>query len=133
MPVITITLSGEQLTSLQQRSLQEMTTHLIAEIMAKRKSVTAVMVRSLPSINWAIAGNALNDHLRAAQVDITITAGTNTAEEKGAMIDGVYRMLNDQLGPLAEASYVVIREVAADAWGYGGITQRSRQKMREAL
>ncbi|MBW9264469.1 MAG: tautomerase family protein [Candidatus Thiodiazotropha sp. (ex. Lucinisca nassula)] len=133
MPVIVIALSGRQLPLLQQQDLQRMTTRLIEEIMGKRRSVTAVMVQSLPSANWAIGGEALNDHLRAAQVDITITAGTNTAEEKAGMIDAVHQMLNDRVGPLAEASYVVIHEVAADAWGYAGLTQQSRQQMRQLI
>ncbi|MEW8289744.1 MAG: tautomerase family protein [Candidatus Thiodiazotropha endolucinida] len=133
MPVITIVLSGRQLSLLQQQELQRTTTRLIEEIMGKRPSVTAVMVQSLPSANWAIGVEALNDHLRAAQVDITITAGTNTAEEKAGMIDAIHQMLNDRVGPLAEASYVVIHEVAADAWGYAGRTQQSRQQMRQLI
>ncbi|MES9839638.1 MAG: tautomerase family protein [Candidatus Thiodiazotropha endolucinida] len=133
MPVITIVLSGRQLSLLQQQELQRTTTRLIEEIMGKRPSVTAVMVQSLPSANWAIGGEVLNDHLRAAQVDITITAGTNTAEEKAGMIDAIHQMLNDRVGPLAEASYVVIHEVAADAWGYAGRTQQSRQQMRQLI
>ncbi|MES9818465.1 MAG: tautomerase family protein [Candidatus Thiodiazotropha sp.] len=133
MPVIAIALSGRQLPRLQQQDLQRMTTRLIEEIMGKRPSVTAVMVQSLPSANWAIGGEALSDHLRAAQVDITITAGTNTAEEKAGMIDAIHQMLNDRVGPLAEASYVVIHEVAADAWGYAGRTQQSRQQMRQLI
>ncbi|MEW8525878.1 MAG: tautomerase family protein [Candidatus Thiodiazotropha endolucinida] len=91
------------------------------------------MVQSLPSANWAIGGEALNDHLCAAQVDITITAGTNTAEEKAGMIDAIHQMLNDRVGPLAEASYVVIHEMAADAWGYAGRTQLSRQQLRQLI
>ncbi|MEW7993310.1 MAG: hypothetical protein G8D81_09965 [gamma proteobacterium symbiont of Clathrolucina costata] len=133
MPVITIVLSGRQLSLLQQQELQRTTTRLIEEIMGKRPSVTAVMVQSLPSANWAIGGEALNDHLRAAQVDITITAGTNTAEEKAGMIDAIHQMLNDRVGPLAKASYVVIHEVAADAWGYAGRTQQSRLLVRQSI
>ncbi|WP_422845065.1 tautomerase family protein [Acidovorax sp. M2(2025)] len=30
-------------------------------------------------------------------------------------------------GPLAEASYVIVRELPAGDWGYGGRTQQARK------
>jgi 4-oxalocrotonate tautomerase len=129
MPVISITVSGKPVSTQQHQDLQQKTTQLMAQVMGKHPSVTAVLVQSLPSSNWAIGGHALDDHQRGAHMDITITTGTNTTVEKTVMIEAAYRMLTDVLGPLPEASYVVIHEVAADAWGYGGVTQRSRQGM----
>jgi 4-oxalocrotonate tautomerase len=34
--------------------------------------------------------------------------------------------------PLAEASYVIVRELPAGDWGYGGQTQAARQRARIA-
>jgi 4-oxalocrotonate tautomerase len=127
MPVISITVSGEPVSTQQYQELQQKTTQLMAQVMGKRPSVTAVLVQSLPSSNWAIGGHALDDRQRGVHMDITITSGTNTTVEKAAMIEAAYRMLTDVLGPLPEASYVVIHEVAADAWGYGGMSQHARQ------
>ena len=42
--------------------------------------------------------------------------------------------LQEQLGaggPLAEASYVIVRELPAGDWGYGGLTQATRQADRQ--
>jgi 4-oxalocrotonate tautomerase len=129
MPVITITVSGEPISILQYQGLQQKTTQLMAELMGKRPTVTAVLVKLLPSLNWAIGGSPLDNGQRCAHMDITITAGINTTMQKAAMIEAAYRMLGDVLGSLPEASYVVIHEVAADAWGYGGLTQRTRHGM----
>ena len=38
-----------------------------------------------------------------------------------------YEALSQQLGPLHEASYVVVQEVPAGDWGYGGRTQAQRK------
>jgi 4-oxalocrotonate tautomerase len=35
--------------------------------------------------------------------------------------------LNELLGPLAEASYIIVRELPAEDWGYGGHTQAARR------
>ncbi|MBT3027773.1 MAG: hypothetical protein B6D72_09675 [gamma proteobacterium symbiont of Ctena orbiculata] len=133
MPVIRITLTGEQPTPSQYRDLQQETTRLMAEVMAKRPAVTVVLVQSLPAMAWSIGGSVLDGLQRGAQVEIMVTAGTNSAQEKAAMIDATYKMLDDSLGPLPEASYVVIHEIAADAWGYGGVTQQARQGLSAAL
>ncbi|MEW8393622.1 MAG: hypothetical protein AB2651_17725 [Candidatus Thiodiazotropha sp.] len=132
MPVIRITLTGEQPSPSQYRDLQQQTTRLMAQVLAKRPAVTAVLVQSLPATSWSIGGSALDGGQRGAQMEIMITAGTNSAEEKAVMIGAAYGMLDDLLGPLPEASYVVIHEIPADAWGYGGMTQKARQGSRVA-
>jgi 4-oxalocrotonate tautomerase len=63
-------------------------------------------------------------------LEISITQGTNTQEEKAAFIQAAFAELQRQLagdGVLAPASYVVVRELPASDWGHGGRTQRSRQ------
>jgi 4-oxalocrotonate tautomerase len=62
-----------------------------------------------------------------AQLQIQITAGTNTAAEKAAFIAAAFEELGTLLGGLHPASYVVVDEIAADAWGYGGRTQAARR------
>jgi len=61
-----------------------------------------------------------------ARLEISITAGTNTAEEKQEFIGEAHRLLREHLGGLEEASYVVVRELPAGDWGYGGRTQADR-------
>lgn len=69
-------------------------------------------------------------------LEINITQGTNTTQEKATFIHAVFTELQRQLGdhaaPLEEASYVIVREVAASDWGYGGQTQLARRNSRLA-
>jgi 4-oxalocrotonate tautomerase len=66
-------------------------------------------------------------------MDIKVTAGTNTDEEKEKMIRQAIEMFKEVVGAIPEASYVVIHEVDATAWGYDGRTQRSRASARATL
>ncbi len=51
---------------------------------------------------------------------------TNTPAQKAQAV----RVLKDMLGDMAEASYVNLHEISADAWGYDGHTQASRAASR---
>jgi 4-oxalocrotonate tautomerase len=55
-----------------------------------------------------------------------VTEGTNTPAEKAAMVAATHAALAEALPGLPEATYVVIREIAAEGWGYGGRTQAER-------
>ena len=55
-----------------------------------------------------------------------VTEGTNTKDEKAAFLRGAYAAAEAVLGPVDPASYIVIQEVRADAWGYAGATQEQR-------
>lgn len=58
-----------------------------------------------------------------ALLEISITQGTDTPAEKAAFIEAAFAELQRQLGcggPLEEASYVIVRELPASDWGYGG-------------
>jgi 4-oxalocrotonate tautomerase len=66
-------------------------------------------------------------------LEINITAGTNTAQQKAAFVAAAFAELQRQLGSgtgLAEASYVIVRELPASDWGYAGQTQLARQHER---
>ena len=63
----------------------------------------------------------------AAHLDVKVTAGTNTAEEKRRFIAEVMKLFRSVIGSaLDPVCYVVVHEVAADAWGYDGLTQADR-------
>jgi len=56
--------------------------------------------------------------------------------QKQAFIAAAFAELEQQLGygqPLEEASYVIVREVPASDWGYGGRTQAARKQPQSAL
>jgi 4-oxalocrotonate tautomerase len=115
------------------QQLAQALTALTAQILGKRPAVTAVTIDDFPAARWHVGGRDVQRP--TAMLEISITQGTNTAEEKAAYVKAVFEELQRQLGhgePLEEASYVIVREVPAADWGYGGRTQRERQLAREA-
>lgn len=102
-------------------------TRLSHELLGKRREVTAVAIDWLAAEQWFIGGEALaGSGQRSFLLKIEITTGTNTKDQKAAFVAAVFAAMEKLLGPLAPASYVVIQEVAADAWGYAGRTQEYR-------
>ena len=75
----------------------------------------------------AIGGTPLASGPRHAfHLDIKITDGTNTKSQKAAYVQRVFDELAALLAPLDPTSYIVIDDVRADAWGFGGRTQEAR-------
>lgn len=100
-------------------------TDLTATVLGKRREVTAVVVEELWPGRWFVGGRPPQG--ATALLEVRVTRGTNTAEEKEAFVAAAYAELSQQLGSLEEASYVVVQEVAATDWGYGGRTQAARR------
>lgn len=113
----------------QYRALAHALTQLTAHHLGKREAVTAVVIDDMPAAHWYIGGRDVGR--ATALLEISITAGTNTVAEKEAFIAAAYAELERQLGhgqPLEEASYVIVRELPATDWGYGGQTQAARRQ-----
>jgi 4-oxalocrotonate tautomerase len=124
MPFVRLTISGPTLAPKQVSLLQTEVTDLLASILGKRADLTSVLVEQPAAAGWAVGSAAVKV---AAHVEATITAGTNSSEEKARFIESTMRLLKDVLGSdLHRATYIVINEVAAGAWGYDGRTQESR-------
>jgi 4-oxalocrotonate tautomerase len=112
----------------QAQSLAAALTTLTAKVLGKRREVTAVTVESLPASHWFVAGQPATQ--ATAQLQIHITAGTNTAEQKARFIAAAFALLQSELAPdgaLEPASYVQVDQLPASDWGYGGRTQSARQ------
>jgi len=132
MPTLQLKVSPLQNPS-RYRALASALTRITAEQLGKREEVTAVMIDDIPAARWHIGGTDVQ--APTAFLEISITAGTNTATEKAAFIAAAYAELQRQLSGgqgLALASYVIVREVAATDWGYGGQTQAARRRAVEA-
>ena len=130
MPILSLKLAPLQNPE-RYRQLAQTLTALTAELLGKRREVTAVMIEDLPAARWYV--DAAEVQRPTACLEISITAGTNTEVEKAAFIAAAYAELERQLGadgPLEEASYVIVRELPAADWGYGGATQQLRQLAR---
>lgn len=125
MPFISIKVAGPALAPEQIKVLQIQTTALMAEVLRKKAELTAVLVEQAPIQGWRVGANAVPV---AAHLEATITAGTNSEAEKARFIAEAARMLKTVLGAnLPVATYAVIQEIAAEAWGYDGLTQAERR------
>ncbi len=132
MPYINLRLGGSITTEQRQKLFAE-TTLLMNRVMRKRKQVTVVHIQQAEAQQWAVNGIALsNAEPMAAYVDIKVTAGTNTTEEKAAMLSETMKMLCDIVGLMQEACYIVIDEIPADAWGYNGVSQATRAALKKS-
>ncbi len=102
-------------------------TELTASILHKKRELTSVAVEYVPPGQWFIGGDSLADqNLITFFLDIKVTEGTNTKDEKAAYVSHVFSAAAALLGNLHPTSYIVIHEVRGDAWGYHGKTQEFR-------
>lgn len=125
MPFVHIRISGFELEPTQIETVQKGATQLMASVMRKKAELTAVLVETHDTARWSIGGQQVP---RAAHLDVKVTAGTNSADEKAEFVRQAHDLLRSALGAsLPLATYVVVDEVSADAWGYGGLTQEARR------
>lgn len=132
MPYINIRLGG-MLNNTQRNQLYKETTSLMNSVMRKRREVTVVHIQESGPEQWSENASALTAKEGiGAYVDIKVTEGTNTPEEKSMMISKTVKLLQDVVGAIQEACYVVIDDIPANSWGYNGITQADRAASKSA-
>lgn len=118
--VITTTLP---LTDEQRFHLHRDIAGLLVTVLEKNADLTAVRIEETPPTHWAVGGWTGT----AAHLDVKITENTNTPDQKRRFVAAAHEVLRDVLGDLPYATYVVIDEVPAANWGYGGRTQGERK------
>lgn len=93
----------------------------------KRPVVTSIAMTSVAPEHWFVGGRSLAEQGKGSfWLDIKVTDGTNMKDEKSAYIASVFAAMAELLGPLHEESYVLVHDVRAEAYGYGGLTQEYR-------
>jgi 4-oxalocrotonate tautomerase len=126
MPMISVEIAGEPDVALAER-VQETVTQLTAEILHKDPRVAAVAVQFTPRRFWFIAGKSTQELSTSAFfVDVRVSDGTNTKDEKAEYVARTYAALAALLGGAHLESYVHVDDARADAYGYGGLTQERR-------
>jgi 4-oxalocrotonate tautomerase len=102
-------------------------TDLTVEILEKKRELTAVAIEYVAATEWFIGGSALvNQPSSTFHLDIKVTEGTNTKDEKALYVRRVFSAIEGIVGPVAPASYIVVHDVRGDSWGYQGETQECR-------
>lgn len=131
MPLLDVKLSGAPDAALAETVAATLSA-LTARILRKDPKVTAVAVSFIPAAQWFVGGAALAEGARASfSLDIQVVDGTNTKDEKAAYLEAVFAAMGGLLPNLDPESYILVREVKADAYGYGGRTQESRYVERK--
>ena len=133
MPILNVKLCTTP-TPEKSRCVAATLTDLTVEVLKKKRELTAIAIEYVPAAEWFIAGKTLASHsLGMFHLDIKVTEGTNTKDEKAHYVSRVFAALEEILGPLAEASYIVIHDVRGDSWGYQGQTQEYRYVRGKSL
>ena len=132
MPLIAVTLSSPHAEMPAKAALAAEVSRLSSTILNKDPKVTAIIVTTVPPEDWFCGGRSLAEQkLASVWLDIHITDGTNTKDEKAAFIAETYAAFGRLLGPLHEESYVHVHDVRDDAYGFGGLTQGRRYIARQ--
>ena len=114
----------------QYAALASELTALTARVLRKRPEVTVVMIDDLPAARFCVGGVASTQPVACLEIDVT--QGTNTVQEKQQFVSEAHALLQSLLGALHEASYEIVRELPASDWGYCGMTQHLRQAQRRS-
>src|SRR5262245_53614665 len=108
------------------KQLVEQLVALTTEVLGKHKDVTTVSVQRVPADLWFVAGRPLAPGRTGIYLQVNVTEGTNSKDEKAAFLKGAFAAAESLLGPVDPASYILVHGVPADAYGYGGVTQERR-------
>ncbi len=132
MPLITIQYSSTKEAPPAKVEIAAAVGELSSGILHKDPKVTAIIVQAVEASDWFAGGRSLAEQkLSSVWLDIHITDGTNSKDEKAEFIAATFKRFGELLGPLHTESYVHVHEVRADAYGFGGLTQERRYIARK--
>ncbi|HEX7747861.1 MAG TPA: 4-oxalocrotonate tautomerase [Bordetella sp.] len=123
MPGIKLTLSGRADPALSERFAKNLT-ELTCAVLEKDPRRNTVTIDYVPHDQWFIAGTSLAALDRNSfRLEVTITEGTNTRDQKIAYQRQAFALLAELIGNVHPHSNVHVIDCSAVGYGYGGITQ----------
>ena len=127
MPLITVSYSTTRNDPSLKADIAAAVSDLTARILRKDPRVTAIIVKSVDAADWFAGGSSLADQkLASFWLDIHVTDGTNTKDEKAQYVAEAFAAFSKLLGNVHEESYIYVHDVRAEAYGFGGLTQEYR-------
>jgi len=127
MPLITVTYSSSRHSPSLKADIAAAVSELTARLLHKDPKVTAIVMRSVDAADWFAGGRSLADQqLASFWLDVHVSEGTNTKDEKAEYLAAMFKRMDELLGPLHHESYLHVDEVRGDAYGFGGLTQERR-------
>jgi 4-oxalocrotonate tautomerase len=132
MPLISVTYSTSRQSPSLKADIAAAVSELTAKILHKDPKVTAIIVKSADAADWFAGGKSLAEQkLASFWLDVHVTEGTNTKDEKADYLAAIFKRMEELLGPLHPESYLHVDEVKGDAYGFGGLTQERRYIARK--
>ena len=132
MPLITVSYTSSCQSPSLKADIASAVSELTAKILHKDPKVTAIIVKSVDAGDWFAGGQSLADEKLASYwIDIHVSEGTNTKDEKAAYLAAMFKRMAEILGPLHPETYLHVDEVKGDAYGFGGLTQEWRYIARK--
>ena len=127
MPIITVTFASQDNRLASKAAIAAEVNRLSATFLNNDPKVTAIIVQRVEPEDWFAGGKSLADQgLASVWLDIHVTEGNKTKDEKAKFIAEAFKAMGKLLGPLHQESYIHVHEVRGDAYGYGGLTQERR-------
>ncbi|MGJ4907758.1 4-oxalocrotonate tautomerase family protein [Bradyrhizobium sp. HKCCYLRH2015] len=127
MPLINIVYASQRRSPSLKKAIADAITELTAHILRKDPKVTAVIVSEADAADWFAGGASLAEQgLASYWIDVHVSEGTNTKDEKAAYLAAVFARMAELIGPLHHETYLHVDEVKADAYGFGGLSQERR-------
>src|SRR3954449_8356289 len=98
MPLITVTYCTPQPTPSIKADIAAAVTELTARILRKDPKVTAIILKSVDAADWFAGGKSLAEQGRASfWLDVHVTEGTNTKDEKADYIAAMFLRMGELL------------------------------------
>ena len=127
MPMITVQIATPEPSAELAATVAQTVTEQTARLLRKDPRVTAVSVDFVDPHRWFVGGSSSAYLAQPAFfIDVRVSDGTNTKDEKSRFIAQTFAALDALLGGVRAESYVHVDDVRADGWGYGGLTQERR-------
>ena len=126
MPIINVSVSGTPNISLS-KQIAEMVSSQTQLHLRKDPKVTAAVISYYDPQHWFAGGLSLAaQDKRSFWLDIKVVDGTNTKQEMEAYLATIHNSMQALLGDVHEESYILVHEVPAPAYGFGGKSQEFR-------
>jgi 4-oxalocrotonate tautomerase len=126
MPIINIAVAAPADPDLSAQ-IAESVSELTRLHLRKDPTVTAVTVSYIDPRHWFAGGKSIaSQQTTSFWLDIKVVDGTNTKQELASYIEAIFAGFEGLLGKVHPESYVLVHEVSAAAYGFGGKTQEFR-------
>ena len=127
MPLVTVTFASRSKHLASKAAIAAEVSRLSSTFLGNDPKITAIIVQQVEPEDWFAGGRSLADAgLASVWLDIHVTEGNKTKDEKAKFIAETFKAMGSLLGPLHEESYIHVHEARGDAYGYGGLTQERR-------